>query len=230
MVASTVGPTKQFPEYHPDINCYVPACEYMADYHFGVARISFGSPAIVTSQSILAASSMTTAGTIARASLLTYLSDARFGRNVLMVASGTCTDTLQLYGRDFYGQPMCEQYTLNNTTTVNGKKAFFSLDRIVYPGESGITLSVNWGTQLGLPVKVTSVIKETQDGVTATAGTLTGPVLTDPQTLTTGDPRGTYVCTTALDAVKEIVILVEADNSKNVTGNGGYMGIQHVNA
>lgn len=222
-----VNISKRNAGYHPDINCYVPKCDYMAGLENGTARISFGTPAVTAAAGILSAQSINAAVTVYRASLLSYRSDAAFGRNLVVVASGAATSTVDAYGRDFYGQPMRETLTLNGTTPVVGVKAFYVLDSIVCGATSSTTINLGWGTKFGLPAKCVNVIKETADGVTANAGTLTAPVLTDPQTATTGDPRGLYVPTTTPDGSKQIVIVAEFDNSVNSSDNGGYMGIAH---
>jgi len=54
------------------------------------------------------------------------------------------------------------------------------------------------------------------------------PILTDPQTLTTGDPRGTYEPLMTPDGASEIVVGLVGDNAKNSSGNGGLHGIRHV--
>lgn len=64
--------------------------------------------------------------------------------------------------------------------------------------------------------------------VEATPTQFSLPVTTDPQTTTTGDPRGTYESLTDMDGVKEIIIGLIGDNSYNSDGNGGLHGIRHV--
>lgn len=54
------------------------------------------------------------------------------------------------------------------------------------------------------------------------------PVATDPQTLTTDDPRGTYESLMVMNGVKEIVVGMLGDNAVNAAGNGGLHGIKHV--
>lgn len=54
------------------------------------------------------------------------------------------------------------------------------------------------------------------------------PTLTDPQTTTTGDPRGTYESLMVLDDIKEIIVGLSGDPSINSSGNGGLHGIKHV--
>lgn len=56
----------------------------------------------------------------------------------------------------------------------------------------------------------------------------TAAVTTDPQTTTTGDPRGSYEPIVTMDAVKEILIGLLGDASYNSSGNGGLHGIAQV--
>lgn len=220
--------SKQYPEYAPEINRYVPACTFAGDVSLGgIVQVDFGAPAVTSATGILSARSIDTAATVQRASLTSYRSDARFGRNLIVRASGAATSTVDAYGRDFYGQPIRETLTLNNTTSVTGLKSFMVLDRVVCGATTSITIDLGWGTRMGLPYKITSVIKETADGVTASAGTLTAPVLTDPQTATTGDPRGQYAPTTTPDGSKQLSIVAIVDDGVNASGNGGLMGIAH---
>ena len=56
-------------------------------------------------------------------------------------------------------------------------------------------------------------------------GTLTAPVLTDPATVTTLDPRGLYTPNATMDGAKELVINAIASSWVNASGNGGLHGI-----
>jgi hypothetical protein len=53
------------------------------------------------------------------------------------------------------------------------------------------------------------------------------PDLTDPNTRTSGDPRGTYEPLLAPDGVSEIIVGLVGDNSVNASGNGGFHGLRH---
>jgi hypothetical protein len=55
----------------------------------------------------------------------------------------------------------------------------------------------------------------------------TPPVLTDPQTLVLGDPRGTYEPILTPDG-SEIIVGLIGDPAVNASGNGGLHGIRHV--
>lgn len=58
-------------------------------------------------------------------------------------------------------------------------------------------------------------------------GIFTDAVLTDPQTITTGDPRGLYEAFNTLDGVKVIEIVAAYSRSVNAAGRGGLHGIAH---
>lgn len=64
-------------------------------------------------------------------------------------------------------------------------------------------------------------------GVELTPTQFSLPVLTDPQTLTLGDPRGTYEPILTPDG-SEIIVGLVGDPAYNASGNGGYHGIRHV--
>ena len=78
-----------------------------------------------------------------------------------------------------------------------------------------------------MPYKTIAIENEVADGAVQSAGTFVEPVLTDPQTATTGDPRGTYNPTVTLDGSVDVVVLAKADNWRNASDNGGYHGIKH---
>jgi hypothetical protein len=52
-------------------------------------------------------------------------------------------------------------------------------------------------------------------------------VLTDPQTGTTGDPRGLYTPTSAPNGTLIYELSMIGDPSVNTAGNGGLVGIRH---
>jgi hypothetical protein len=225
--------------YPRNISQYVPAMAYAADVvHTGPARYSLGTPKLADPDGILD-------GKAAEATVQTYTSanweaaflalpggtgelDAVYGRNLTAVASAGALHVVTVTGRDYLGQVMVETITLNETTPVAGKKAFKYVDRVsVGAGEAGDTFDLGWGDVLGLPYKTSSILREHKDGVGQSAGTFVQAVLTDPQTATTGDPRGTYDPTATLDGIAEVDVIILVDNSRNAAGNGGLHGIAH---
>lgn len=218
-------------------NYYVPAMQAAGDLGQGQAasksRVSLGAVPLAVAAGILNAASINAAldtTTFVPASAAAFRTAmGAFGRNVTVVASGAATSTVTVIGRDYLGQPMRETLTLNGTTPVVGLKAFAYIDRITAGVTSSTTITVGYGTRMGLPYKTRAVYREYEDQVIAAAGTLAAPVLTDPQTATTGDPRGTYILTGTPNGTKIFEIDCEFDFSVNAAGRGGGHGIQHFN-
>lgn len=212
-------------------NYYVPSMQAGADMaQLRKQRISFANPVVADVDAILAAQSIAAAvDTTTFHADYTPTKMSLYGRNITVVASGAATSNVTVIGRDYLGQPMRESFTLNGTTPVTGLKAFKYVDRITAGLTAGTTINVGWGTRLGLPYKTRAVNREYTDQVVASAGTLTAPVLTDPQTATTGDPRGTYIPTTTPDGTKVLEIDAELDGELNAAGRGGLHGIAHFN-
>lgn len=186
-------------DYFPQrINLHVPDMQFAAEVGFdGIAEFSIGAPvaadaaAILNDQSIAAAGSQTTL-------LLSELGGA-YGRGVTVKASGAATSTVTVIGRDYLNQPMKETLTLNGTTAVNGKKAFKYVDQVDFGATSATTIDVGTTDVFGLPFKAKLLLATLKDGVTTTAHTFVAGVETDPQTATTGDPRGTIDPNAAAD-------------------------------
>lgn len=218
-----------FPER---INHYVPAMKYAMDaVHMQPCRIDLGAPVVADADGILAAQSIAAVSSTTTFAA-TYASSkmGAFGRNVTVVASGAATTKVAVFGRDFLGQRMVEELTLNGGTPVVGKKAFKYIDKVEWEDTAATTINLGWGSALGLPYKCVAVEHEFEDDVLAgTTGTLIAGVTTDPATATTGDPRGTFTPNGTLDGSAEFVIQVVPSNSVNSDGNGGLHGIQHYN-
>lgn len=218
------------PTYFPRrLSEYVPAMAYdHVVVHHTLVRISFGAPILALATAVLSAQSIATAGSTTTTLLANNTVDAPWGRNLTYVASGASTATVTVSGLDYLGQIVTEVVTLNGTTPVVGLKAIKVILSVTWTATGGTTMNIGVGARLGLPYKCIKVDHETSDGVVAAAGTLTAPVLTDPQTTSTGDPRGTYTTTTTLDGAKVITAVCHFVNDVNAAGNGGLHGIAHV--
>lgn len=207
---------------------YVPAMQYLADVNVGGdMRISFGAPALAVAAGIISAQSIAAAGSLQASSLLASQTDAPFGRNLTYVASGAATSTVLVDGWDYLGQPMSEQVTLNGATPVVGLKCFKYIRQITWGVTAATTINVGPGSNVGLPYKAIKVWTEESNGAPASVGTLIAPVLTDPATVSTGEPRGAYTSTTAFDGSKVITATFAFANDVNAAGNGGFHGIAH---
>ena len=138
----------------------------------------------------------------------------RYGRNVTVVASGAATSNVTIVGYDYLGQAVKESFTLNGTTPVVGKKMFADIVRADFGNTAGTTINVGFGNVLGLPYKAlgTTMLSELTSDTTPTAGALVAGV--SPQTLTSGDPRGTYTPNQVPDNVKYYRLTYMADRSQ----------------
>jgi hypothetical protein len=205
------------------INQYVPGMKYSADVNYNAGtRVNFGAPTAASANNVANAVNMTTAGTTDLSAVLPL--PEPYGRTVSYVAAAASTGTVNLNGYDYLGQPMSEQITLNGATPVAGKKAFKYFRNVTYTA-SATTLSIGSAASLGLPYKAVRCQFETANQALVAPGTLVAPVLTDPQTATTGDPRGTYTPTTAFDGTTVISAIFDMQNDVNLSNRGGLYGI-----
>jgi hypothetical protein len=153
------------------------------------------------------------------------LTDAPWGRVITAVGTGAGTNALVINGYDYLGQPVQKSVALNGTTPITFLCAIKWLNTIVVP--AGTTVNVGFSDALGLPFKTDTVVTEFVDGAKGTVGTHVVPVLTDPATNATGDPRGTYDPNGTLNGVAQIRVLAHANAWVNASGNGGLHGIRH---
>jgi len=208
------------------INAYVPAMMYSADVNWnGNTRVNFGAPAANSATLVASALSLTPTGNLDLSTVTPF--PETYGRTVTIVASGANSNVVSLVGWDYLGQPIREDLTLNGSTPVNGKKAFKSFAYLINNTTSGTTCNIGSGSGLGLPYKALRAQWEVANGAAAAAGTLTAAILTDPQTATTGDPRGTYAPTTSLNGSNVISGIFDFVNDVNSSNNGGLHGIRH---
>jgi hypothetical protein len=130
------------------------------------------------------------------------------------IVSGTGTLTnrnVTISGYDYYGQPMSEVIATGTvqSTTVNGKKAFFQISSATISGALGATIAIGTTDILGLPVRVFNVAYiasvKSNDTLAQDAGTFVAAE-TATATTTTGDVRGTYVPATASNGIVRTVM------------------------
>ena len=200
--------------YMARVNYFVDKLAYHSDVSTnGQVKCDLGTPIAANATGILSAQSIATAGSVT-AFATTYSPDAmaQYGRNVQVVASGAATSTVAIEGRDYLGQPMQEQLTLNGATPVLGNKAFKYIEKVSWGATAATTINVGWGTKLGLPFKMLGIDTElVNKAIPGTAGTFTAAV--DTQTLTSGDSRGTYVPNSAPNGTNAYVLIYNADKT-----------------
>ena len=194
-------------DYFPrNISQYVPNMEFAADVVQDSVIVSLGAPATLdadgiwdgvtigtTTKSFSSADYKTTFdGSSTSLTSTSGMIDAPYGRNLSCTGNASTDQVVTISGRDYLGQKMTENFTLSGTGVIAGKKAFKYVDTATTTiGTGGTTLDVGWANLLGVPYKAELLLSDTEDKVAA-AGSLTAGISTDPQTATTGDPRGTF--------------------------------------
>ena len=132
------------------------------------------------------------------------------------IVSGTGTLTnrnVTITGYDYYGQPMSEVIATGTvqSTTVNGKKAFYQIASASISGALGATIAIGTTDILGSPVRILDLGYIVHAGYNNTladnAGTAVAAV-TATATTTTGDVRGTFVPASATDGIKRLVMTI----------------------
>ena len=158
---------------------------------------------------VLAAGTGTTVATTAAGTRVIQLDCPRAVS--ITIGAGTITDrAVTVTGFDVYGQAMSEviQTGTTQSTTVNGKKAFFQVASVTVANTVGGTLAVGTTDILGSPVRIPNadyVARAGWAGALANdAGTFVHAVTTTATT-TSGDVRGTYVPSSAPNGTRRLV-------------------------
>jgi hypothetical protein len=223
--------------FHQGINCYVPAMAYACDLvHGQPTAFSLGTPAAsgVTAISANAGLANQANNTVIP---VNFVLDSPYGRGIRLDFSGVpgTNAVVEVQGTDYLGEPIARRFTGSaaaTTTTAGGLLAWFRITalKIITTASNAVNITLGTLGTLGLPYKcnVAWAKEGTPPVMIDPAGIFAKwvrGVLTDPASLTTGDPRGTYAPTT-LDGVAETILGLEGDNSVNAAGNGGLHGIR----
>ena len=130
----------------------------------------------------------------------------------ITIGAGTITNrNVTINGFDYYGQAMSEVIATGTTqsTTVNGKKAFYVVTSATVSGAVGATTALGTTDILGIPVRVFNVAYvasvKSNNTLAQDAGTFVAAD-TATATTTTGDVRGTYVPATASNGIVRTVM------------------------
>lgn len=209
-------------------NDHVPNMQYACDVRYdGTGEIDIPAPDAADADVIIDGQSIATAGSTTTFNTLYVDTDAqmgKFGRNLTVVADGTATSTVTVTGKDYLGQVVVEEFTLNGTTPVVGKKAFRTVTSVAYDATASRSIDVGTGALLGLPYKTFKMDNELVDGAVPTAGSVTAGV-TVTQTATSGDPRGTYAphASAAPNGSRAYKLQIYCDR-ENLHGNAHFAG------
>lgn len=217
------------------VDNYVPQGQYTEGGIGGAFAQFLGRPVLGTAGTGVATAVAKT-GTLGTETAVNITLAEPFGRTLRAIDSadpGAALGVFDVYGWDYLGQAMTERFTgVNGSTPIQvGLKAFKRVKkiRLITAATNAVTTNFGFGLRLGIPYKgAVTWIKE--DGVFVAVSIGTNwilPVLTDPQTATTGDPKGTIAPAAAFDGVKEFECGLTVDNDVNPAGNGGMHGIKH---
>lgn len=152
------------------------------------------------------------------------------------IVSGTGTLTnrnVTITGYDYYGQPMSEVIATGTvqSTTVNGKKAFYQILSASISGALGATIAIGTTDIIGLPVRVVDAGYLVGLGWAnaSTRATVTFVQAdTAAATTTTGDVRGTVVPSSSTNGTSRLVVTI-ACNAIMVGPNATRQGALGVN-
>lgn len=132
------------------------------------------------------------------------------------IVSGTGTLTnrnVTITGYDYYGQPMSEVIATGTvqSTTVNGKKAFYQIASATISGALGATIAIGTTDIIGLPVRVVDAGYLVGLGWANASTRATGTFVaadTAAATTTTGDVRGTYLPSSATNGYSRLIVTI----------------------
>jgi hypothetical protein len=132
----------------------------------------------------------------------------------ITIGTGTIADrNVTITGYDYYGQPMSEVIATGTvqSTTKNGKKAFYQVLSASISGALGGTIAINTTDIIGIPVRVVDAGYIVGAGWANTlardAGTFAAAA-TATATTTTGDVRGTYVPSSATNGYSRLILTI----------------------
>jgi hypothetical protein len=130
------------------------------------------------------------------------------------IGAGTITNrNVTITGYDYYGQAMSEVIATGTTqsTTVNGKKAFYQITAATVSGAVGATISIGTTDIFGCPVRFSNkgyLARVGWDNTLAEDAATVVVADATTATTTTGDVRGTVVPSSAADGSKRLVVAV----------------------
>jgi len=131
----------------------------------------------------------------------------------ITIGTGTITNrNVTISGYDYYGQAMTEIIATGTTqsTTINGKKAFYQVSGATVSGAVGGTVAIGTSDVLGCPVRF--IDRGYLDSVgwnnvlAEDVATTVVADLTNPATSSTGDVRGTITPSSSPDGTKRLVV------------------------
>ncbi len=142
---------------------------------FGVWGQHWTAPDAAAAANVLAAVTLANGETT---TVTTFLVQPDFARNLTITGNQTQAKTVAITGTDIRGNVITDTITLNNSSTVQGVKAFKTITSILFPSRTagGDTVTVGFGDKLGLemiPVIATAISAHSTATLEGTLPTIT---------------------------------------------------------
>lgn len=176
---------------------------------------------ICASQTILSATVAVLNGTLAAGTPAVATTDVPRSLQFVSSNAGDTTQTATVIGTDTVGRLTTERVSMNGTTPVLSLRAYRTVRSITFSAALAGNLTVGTGSKLGLPVRIRigDVLLLKADNAVPEAGTIVAGVTTTPS-LTTGDPMGTLITTTAMNGTVSFTALINVeDSTENAFGS-----------
>jgi hypothetical protein len=193
----------------------------------GIVQADFGTPALGDADGYAVAQAVAGAGnlTLNGALVVAGVGIADVTRVVQAVSAnvGDTTQTLTVTGTDQYGEALTEDLALNGTTPVIGTKAFKQVTQIAISAATAGNVSAGTEDLLGLPFAIGSAgdaIAANENNVYVDPANIVAADTTSPATALTGDIRGTFNPTVALNGSTVVKLLYVPAGRKTVSGYG----------
>ena len=151
------------------------------------------------------------------------VSDMPFGEAISVVSEATNTAFMTVEGKDYMGQKMIEQITLNGATAVEGKKAFKLIEKISTAAAASGNVTVETKGVVGLEFCALGKDNIAKNGVADTTMAIT--VGSRTQNATSADTRGTLDTSSA--AAGDVVDVVYNVTDYVADDKGGLFGVPH---
>ena len=152
-----------------------------------------------------------------------HISDMPFGEAIQLVSTAGNTVAVTVEGKDYLGQKMVEQITLNGTTVVKGKKAFKLIEKVSTAANATADITIETKGVVGLEFCALGKDNIAKNGVADT--TMAINVGSRTQSATSADPRGTLDISSA--TAGDVVDVVYNVTDYVADDKGGLFGVPH---
>lgn len=152
-----------------------------------------------------------------------HVSDMPFGEAIQLVSTSGNNAVVTVEGKDYMGQKMIEQITLNGATVVKGKKAFKLIEKVSAAAAVSGDVTVQTKGVVGLEFCALGKDNIAKNGVADTTITITVGART--QNATSADTRGTLDITSA--TAGDVVDVVYNVTDYVADDKGGLFGVPH---